>query len=208
MSDIFISHSRDNEDLIDRIERALNHVGYNAVIFEQEDVRENESDREAIIRLMRSCMSCFVFPTPEARSSTITSSWLISESTIAQEKNIPTVIFKERTDIYGINFPYFNTLVVYDEHDLPLDLQDIAEDAAQTSEDEGAILGGIGAGLIFGPGGILPGVILGALLSGETEESNRVECHACGHIFTYIGKPEQFKCPHCHSSLNASRDSI
>lgn len=208
---VFISHSRRDEALVDRIDRALDLVGYDTLIYEWEDIPDEEPDREVIKRKMSECDACFVFPTPTVRDQDVTPAWLISESSIAGDQNIPTAIFKEEGDSYEINFPYFDILVAYDRAELPLQLQERIEELmdAQGNEGAGAIGGGLlGAAAIGTGGAALVGAFLGAALSSGGETAPQVQCPACGWAFTYWGDKDEFRCPHCHTEMNSESHAI
>ncbi|MFB6236546.1 MAG: hypothetical protein ABEH81_09660 [Halopenitus sp.] len=207
----FISHSRHDEQLVDRIDRALDLVGYDTLIYEWEDIPDEEPDREVIKRKMSECDACFVFPTSTVRDQQVTPAWLIAESSIAGDQNIPTAIFKEEGDSYEINFPYFDVLVVYDSADLPLQLQEGIEELMEAQGDEaaGAIGGGIlGAATIGTGGAALVGALLGAALSSGGDKAPQVQCPACEWAFTYWGDTDEFNCPHCHTPMDSNSHSI
>lgn len=208
---VFISHSRRDEDLVDRIDRALDMIGYETLIYEWEDIPDEEPDRDAIKAKMSECDACFVFPTPTVRQQPVTPAWLIAESSIAGDQNIPTVIFKEEGDDYEINFPYFDILAVYDRAELPLQLQERMEELMDAQGDEagGAVAGGLlGAAAVGTGGAALVGALLGAALSQGDDTAPQVQCPACEWAFTYWGDPEQFQCPHCHTPMERETHTI
>lgn len=207
---IFLSHTSDDQDLVDRISRALEVVDVETVAYEREESRDDEEDRDAIRRLMRECTGCFVFPTEAARSSEITSSWLVAESSIAEDQNLPVIIFKENDAAYEINFPYFSALVTYDPVNLALQIQERIQDIQELdAETEAGIAGGILGGLVTGGvGGVILGAILLAAAAEEEDESGAVRCPRCEMQFGYIGESDTFQCPHCHTHMNREEDSI
>lgn len=208
---VFISHSRRDEELVDRIDRALDLVGYDTLIYEWEDIPDEEPDRDAIKRKMSECDACFVFPTPTVRGQEVTPAWLIAESSIAGDQNIPTAVFKEEGDSYEINFPYFDILVVYDRAELPLQLQERINELmkAQGNEAAGAIGGGLlGAAAIGTGGAALVGALLGAALSSGDDTAPQVQCPACECAFTFWGDSDAFRCPHCHTAMESASHSL
>lgn len=208
---VFISHSRRDEELVARIDRALDIVDYDTLIYEWEEVPEEEPDREAIKQSMSECDACFVFPTPVARKQKVTPAWLIAESSIAGDQNIPTAIFKEEGDSYEVPFPYFDILVVYDRADLPIQLQERIEELmdAQGNEAAGAIGGGLlGAAAVGTGGAALAGAFIGAALSSGSDTAPQVQCPACDRAFTYWGDSDEFCCPHCHTEMDSNSHAI
>jgi hypothetical protein len=208
---VFISHSRRDEELVDRIDRALDMVGYDTLVYEWESIPEEEPDREAIKQKMSECDACFVFPTPTVREQKVTPAWLIAESSIAGDQNIPTAIFKEQGDSYEINFPYFDILVAYDRAELPLQLQERIEELmnAQGNEAAGAIGGGLLGVAAVGTGGAaLVGALIGAAMSSSSDTAPQVQCPACECAFTYWGDSDEFHCPHCHTEMDSTSHAI
>lgn len=208
---VFISHSRRDEQLVDRIDRSLDQVGYDTLIYEWEDIPDEEPDREAIKQKMSECDACFVFPTPTVREQEVTPAWLIAESSIAGDQDIPTAIFKEQGDSYEINFPYFDILVVYDRDELPLQLQERIEELMESQGNEvaGAIGGGmLGAAAVGSGGAALVGALIGAALSSGDDTAPRVRCPACEWTFTYWGNGDEFSCPHCHTPMDSEAHAI
>ena len=209
---VFVSHSSEDEDLVNRIDRALDIVDFDTLVYEWEDVTEHVEDDEEIINKMKECDACFVFPTPTVRNRTVTPAWLIAESAIARTQNIPTVVFKEAGDDYQINFPYFHALVVYDRAELVLEIQERMNAFAQAGGEQatGALAGGALAAATIGSGGAaLVGALLGAAFANEEDETApTVRCSRCQKAFAYWGGLDSFKCPHCHTSMNENDHSI
>jgi hypothetical protein len=209
---VFVSHSSQDENLVSKIDRALEIVDFDTVIYEWEEVPEHVEDDEEIINKMKECDACFVFPTPTVRNREVTPAWLIAESAIARTQNIPTVVFKEAGDNYEINFPYFHALVVYDREELVLEIQERMEAFAQAGGEQaaGALAGGALAAATIGSGGAaLVGALLGATLAEEEDETApTVRCPKCNKGFAYWGKWSSFNCPHCHTPMNEDQNSM
>lgn len=209
---VFVSHSSQDQDLVDRIDRALDIVDFDTLVYEWEDVPNHVEDDEEIIERMRECDACFVFPTPTVRSRKVTPAWLIAESAIARTQNIPTVIFKEAGDGYEVHFPYFHALVVYDREELVLEIQERMEALAQAGGEKagGAVSGGLlGAAAIGTGGAALVGALLGAALAEEEDETApAVRCPRCEKAFAYWSDWPSFHCPHCHTRMNEDRHFI
>ncbi|MCF2166220.1 toll/interleukin-1 receptor domain-containing protein [Halobacterium salinarum] len=203
---VFVSHSREDEDLVNRIDRALKIVDYDTLVYEWEEVGDHVEDDEEIIRKMRECSACFVFPTPTVQGRSVTPAWLIAESTIARVQNTPTVVFKEEGDDYEINFPYFHALVVYNREELALEIQERMQALSQVGGESaaGAVTGGLAAAAVVGTGGAaLLGGLLGAALADEEDgTAPTVRCPECNKSFAYWGTPSSFNCPHCHTPMN------
>lgn len=207
--EIFISHSRRNEVLVKQLTRALDNIGWNAICVELEEIMEMNNPKEYVKKRIRESDACFVFPTEDARSRRVTSSWLVSESSMAELERKPVVIFKEEKDEYGINFPYFNALYVYKSDFFSLDIQDFVQEMESLDQEKffRTIGGGLLGGLTLGPVGAVIGTILGALSTASEEEGEGtlVICPDCPSEFVYYGESEYFKCPMCHTHMNVIR---
>lgn len=207
---VFVSHSRRDEDLVRQIKDSLDILEFDTVVYEDEDVPDFRQDDHEIINRIRDSDFCFVFPTESVRRSEITSAWLIAESAIARAFGIPTVIFKEEGDDYGVNFPYSHGLVIYEEGRLPIEVQKQVKALVANQRTGHPAVRDL---VSHGEGAPSEDVLIGAItkVSGDPEKEKvetPVQCHACEQKFVYWGLNQRFTCLHCHQELDRDDASI
>lgn len=202
---VYISKSARDDELFDRIESALDNVGYNSISFDWGS-SQSEYDIENLNSKMKSCDACFVFPSPDNWAQDDSLERLIAETTVAASLDLPIAIFKEEGDDYEINFLNFDILVSYDRESLPLQLQEQIKEVKETQGHEG--LGLLGGGLLglaaIGTGGAaLIGALLGGAMLVGKEQKALVRCPDCEWTFGYWGQTCDFRCLHCHTEMDS-----
>lgn len=209
---VFVSHSKQDEELVGRIEESLDILDFDSVMYEKEEVPDFQQDEGAIIQRLKGSDACFVFPTPTVRQRKVTPAWLIAESAIARTHNIPTLIFKEEGDFYGINFPFFHALVVYKDGRLPIELQkrmksiEGEQNPDPCSPLQRAVVSmtqGVDADDIF-----IDAILTPSLSENEKDTGTPIQCNKCDKKFVYWGEGSCFNCPHCHALLWERLNSI
>lgn len=211
MSEVFVSSPSLSDKLFDRIETALDNVGYNTVGFDW-DASDGESTIGDLKSTMGSCDMCFVFPAVGVHSQNDGSiERQIAETTIAGSLDVPVAIFKQEGEDHQINFLHFDMFVSYDRESLPIQLQEQIEEVKETQGHEG--LGLVGGGLLglatIGTGGAaLVGAMLGGALLAGGEQKAVVGCPNCKMNFGYWGEDDEFICPHCHTEMDSQLNAV
>ena len=211
----FISHSREDMELVNRIYKALYQAGVEPKLAEFEELGEKgKLSAPQIKEMIMNSSWTLVFLTPKVTASVHTQNWVAYEVGVSHGLSRPVWIFEDEKRIVSeFPIPYLDYYFLYD----PQNSQDwatIKEEVAKyaRSPDLGPAIAGAILGAPFGGPGSLIGALLGYAKSAADLEKMKahappgfykiaVLCEECGSHYTIIGKYETitrgFTCPTC-----------
>lgn len=206
MANVFISHSRRDEELVAVISKALINIGHNPIVEEFIPEEKKESvPYEEIMKNVGLSNYIFLLLTDNILATGYTRNWVTFEVGLAARDRKRVFVF-ERTGVpipYPI--PYLTDYTVFDA-DSTNDILSIQGLAKKLNELPKRFVGA-GAGLLvgapFGPLGLIIGGLGGLLLGASAEEQIlKVQCHHCKVSFNYYSAQYNvFLCPACRSKI-------
>lgn len=149
----------------------------------------------------------FLFLTDNVVATEYTRNWVIYEVGVASAFNKRLFVFERSGFPLPYPVPYVTDYMVFDEREV-MDVLDIQKLAGKMSEIPpgllGAGAGALGGGLLFGPLGLVVGIILGGAFGAmATEPLPRVRCPHCRTPFNYwSAQVERFHCPSCRTAMS------
>ena len=206
MANIFISHSRRDEDLVTAIAKVLRNIGHTPII--EEFIPEEEKEPvpyEEIRKNVNLSDYVFLFLTDNIVATEYTHNWVAFEVGLAASSGKRLFVFERDGIPIPYPIPYLTDYMIFDA-DSTNDILDIQALAKKLDELPTTAIGaGIGAllGLPFGPIGLILGGLGGAILgAGAEEQILKVQCPYCGVSFNYYSPQYTlFNCPACRREI-------
>lgn len=210
---IFLSHSRKDEALVNRINAGLGVMDLPPIIYEDLEESVNGPDYQRIKSLIQSSDVVFLFLTENVANSKWTTYWVNHEVSLASAFNKQLVEFQVEGEEPPLPIGYCTDVVVVPKNETSqlLQVQKIAKQFDKKSYWPIGAIGGAAIGSILGPVGTVLGGILGAALASDTGQTavqtlfckeDRLKYRYWGHIGSL------FYCPHClkHYIYNGDKD--
>ncbi|KXA92580.1 hypothetical protein AKJ65_07335 [candidate division MSBL1 archaeon SCGC-AAA259E19] len=209
---IFLSHSKEDQNLISDIESVFSRTNLNLITEYFEQVPSPPSEK--IKRDIKNSEAVFVLLGPSTVEPGIhTSNWISWEIGFGTARGKPVWVFEEVNNFVDFPVPDLTDYMIYDRNKLG-DIQKIrkqveSEFDASPQWAPGMILGAIIGGALgesMEEGGWAPGALIGGLLGatgadGEPEKNAiQITCpyEDCKQSFKLRGTPvDQFPCPTC-----------
>ena len=206
MANIFISHSRRDEELVNAMAKVLINIGHTPVI--EEFIPEEEKEPvpyEEIRKNVNISEYIFLFLTDNVVLTEYTQNWVSFEIGLTANAQKRLFVFERAGVPVPFPIPYLTDYMIFDA-DSTNDILDIQMLAKKLKELPKTTVGaGIGAllGIPFGPIGLILGGFGGAILGAEAEDQIlEVRCPQCKVSFNYYS-PEyiEFSCPACRKNI-------
>lgn len=217
----FISHSKRDIELVNKIYRALYQAGITPKLAEFEELGEKGGLTALQIKEMITNSSwTLVFLTPNVVVSDHTRDWVAYEVGVSHGLSRPVWVFEDdRTPIEEFPVPYLDYYFLYDSQN-PQDWGAIKEEIAKYARrlpDLGPAIAGAILGAPFGRAGAVFGALLGYAKSSADLERIKAQapsgfnkvgltCAECNSQYTVIGKYEiitgGFSCPTCRKIIS------
>ncbi len=209
MANIFISHSRRDEELVTAMAKVLRNIGHNPII--EEFIPEEQKEivpYEEIRKNVGLCEYVFLFLTDNIVITEYTHNWVAFEVGLTASARKRLFVFERLGIPVPYPIPYLTDYMIF-AADSTNDILDIQALSKKLNEiPKGVVGAGLGAlvGLPFGPLGLILGGIGGGLLGASaSEQTTKVQCPQCGISFSYYSPQyTKFSCPACrkHIDLN------
>lgn len=213
MANIFISHSRRDEDLVTAMAKILRNIGHDPII--EEFIPEEEKEPvpyEEIRKNVSVSNFVFLFLTDNIVATEYTHNWVAFEVGLTASAQKRLFVFERAGVPVPYPIPYLTDYMIFDAastNDL-LNIQTLSKKLAEIPKD--VVGAGMGAllGLPFGPIGLILGGLAGGVLGASaSEEILKVQCPHCSVSFNYYS-PQYYKfsCPACRKNihLNSRRE--
>ncbi len=213
MAQIFVSHSKRDQDLVGFFSSAFAGTKVKAVFEEFEKILTGEITSPKVMQDIENSNAVFVILSQNVQKIPHTRDWVVWETGIAKNKDIWVFEPYSQLDSISVVTPYLRHYVIFsmtedwfgyirniiesydDSHILPTVLTGAGIGAALAEEDKvgGAFLGGIG------------GAIAGHVLFGKSIERPRgwdIVCSNCRSSYNaHIPQEMVFRCPVCNTHL-------
>lgn len=212
----FITHSREDVGLVNRIYKTLTSVGIMPHIAEFEEYEEGKLTAGEIKNKIQESSEVLVFLTPNVTAKTHTQNWVAYEIGVAHALKRDVYVFEGFNQI-EFPVPYLDHYILFEPNEgshwefIGNALQQIPE--AKKDADAGPVVGAL-LGAPFGPLGILLGAGAGAVLTDEQRkrieerrrelESRRITCLECRGVYHLWSNVNEFKCPICRRFISLS----
>ena len=219
MKTVFISHSKKDMEIVNRIYKILYQNGISPKIAEFEELGERGKLTASYIKDMMSMSDwCLVFLTPNVTATVHTQNWVSYEIGVAHAYNKPIWIFEhEKTPIRDFPVPHVDYYFLYDPNNSP-DWGAIKSEIHNhmLNPDIGPAIAGVILGAPFGSPAALFGALVGIAKSQEDLQKIkvaspqgfakvRINCPKCNGYYVTIAKYTIFKkgftCPICRINL-------
>lgn len=208
---IFISHSKEDRQLIEAISQVFVRTGLSMITEYFENLGAPAADQ--IKQDIANSKAVVVLLGPGVEKKGHTMSWVAWEVGVASQAGKDIWVLEDMNSPSSVSLPNLTDYVVWnseDENQLR-ELRDIMKDEFGSSQGGkalgGAILGGL-LGHVFtpGPAGTALGAILGASLAQQNQEKPpQIECPHCFQTFNLRTNISEFKCPTCRKSIKVER---
>lgn len=214
LANIFISHSKRDEQLVRNIQSVLINLKQTPII--EEFIPEESKEPipyEEIRKNIKLSHSVFLFLTDEIVKTEYTKNWVIFEVGLASHSGTPLFVFERKGFPISYPIPYVTDYMLFDPTNVEdiLNIQKLAGEIGKLSPS--VIAGGLGAliGAPFGPLGIVVGSLGGIALSSKRAppiQMERIICDQCKVSFNYWS-PEisTFCCPMCRKEIKIGGSS-
>jgi len=207
MANIFISHSRRDEELITAMVKVLRNIGHNPIV--EEFIPEEEKEPipyEEIRKNVGVSDFVFLFLTDNVVATEYTRNWVMFEVSITASAQKRLFVFERAGIPIPYPIPYLTDYMLFDK-DSTSDILDIQALAKKIGEmPKGVIGAGLGAllGLPFGPLGLILGGLTGGIFGASaSEQILKVQCPHCGVSFNYYSPHYyEFNCPSCRKEIH------
>lgn len=199
---IFLSHSRKDEDLIEKLKAGLGVMNYQPIVYEDLAESVNIPDYQRIRTLIQGSDVVFLFLTNNVASSKWTTYWVDHEVSQAAAFNKPLVMFQVEGEEPPLPIGYCTDVVTIsrDPTLALLNVQQIAKRFEKKSLWPIGAIGGAAVGSILGPIGSIFGALIGAAVTSGSGQAiiQTVLCSNDQMRYRYLGAPgSSFFCPHC-----------
>lgn len=199
---IFISHSKRDKELVERIKTVVTNIGHQAIIEEFIPAESKQPIPYAEIKSNVDLSSMvFLFLTDNVVLTDYTRNWVMFEISLAASQQKRLFVFERQGTPIQYPVPYLTDYMIFcNTTESLLAIQSVARDAGQIPPH---IMGaGLGAflGLPFGPLGILLGGVGGLILGANQSQPTvpRIICPYCKIPFNYYSPQiSTFACPSC-----------
>lgn len=207
MTNIFISHSRHDKDILDSFDSLFAGTNVKAVRMEFEKI--NETAAEEIRKWIEQSSSVFVLLGPNIVNMGQTKSWISWEIGLATSMKKPIWVFEQFDNSIDFPVPYLNHYVLYNLGDKQhMDyIKGLIEKHEKNPELAATVLGALIGGAIGNAPGAIIGGLLG-LLSGQSHKLPLTTCPYanCRATFYLHSRTNQFKCPVCRREIQMGFD--
>jgi len=206
MANIFISHSRQDEELVIAMAKVLRNIGHNPII--EEFISEEEKELvpyEEIRKNVSLSNYLFLFLTDNIIATEYTHNWVLFEVGLTASTKKRLFVFERAGVPVPYPIPYLTDYMIFNKNSTNdiLDIQALAKKLRELPRT--AIGAGVGAlvGSAFGPIGLLIGGLSGAFLGAEVKDKIlKVQCPYCGVSFNYYSPQySKFSCPACRREI-------
>ena len=206
MANIFISHSRRDEDLVTAMAKVLRNIGHNPII--EEFIPEEEKEPvpyEEIRKNVGISDFVFLFLTDNIVATEYTRNWVMFEVSLTASAQKRLFVFERAGVPIPYPIPYLTDYMIFNA-DSTNDLLDIQALSKKLAEIPKGVIGagmGVLLGLPFGPIGLILGGLAGGVLGASAaEEILKVQCPYCGLSFNYYSPHYyKFSCPSCRGDI-------
>lgn len=207
MIKIFISHSKKDVNLVNRIQTNLRNVGIEPVI--EEFTSETRPPYVKIYNDMLTSQASFLLLTPNVKITDYTQNWISYEVGLAHCMNKRVFVFEQYNQEIHFPIPYLTDYIIYDPTFASdwQKIQKIAKSLEQTPMLANIIIMGLLGAIVAGEKKRLEGAIIGGLagvaLTPKQDAGivNKVQCPKCGITFDFYSNLKNFSCPSCRIKL-------
>ncbi len=217
MVQVFISHSKKDEDLIRITDLNFKSAGISPLFMEF--TPESEPPFKKIEKNIATSDAVFLFLTENLKSSDFTQNWVAFEVGLTRRSNKPLFVVEDINNRVHFPVPYLTDYILYEPTKIEdwQNIQKILQKMKQAIENNnlrmgltagGAVLGGllsskdrIGGALVGGFTGLVIGGILMALKEAASVDSIKTKCPKCGITFNLYSRFRSFTCPSCRMEL-------
>jgi len=199
---IFISHSRRDKELVERIRTIITNIGHQSIVEEFIPTELKQPIPYAEIKSKVDLSSLvFLFLTDNVVLTEYTRNWVMFEISLAATQQKRLFVFERQGTPIPYPIPYLTDYMIFNNTtESLLTIQGVTREAGQIPTH--LITGGIGilVGAPFGPLGILLGGIGGLILGANQLQPTvpRIICPHCRIPFNYYSPQiATFACPSC-----------
>lgn len=218
MVNVFISHSKEDKELVGIIDQNFRSVGVTPLFMEFTPESEPPPYKKIEGNIDISS-AVFLFLTQNVKFSDYTQNWILFEVGLAKKSNKPLFIMEDVNNKVHFPVPYLTDYVLYEPTKIQdwQEIQKILRKLKLDTENKellrnlaigGAIIGGITdekdriRGVLVGgfAGSVLGGIIC-ALKEPIQLNPIRVRCFKCKIEFNLYSRFREFPCPSCRTDL-------
>ena len=199
---VFISHSRKDADLVQRLKAGLGVMEYQPIVYEDLPSEVNHPDYQRIKSLILGADVVFLFLTENVATSKWTTYWVDHEVSQAAAFNKDLVEFQVEGEKPSLPIGYCTDVVTIsrDPTMALLTVLRVAKRFEKKTLWPIGVTGGAAVGSILGPVGLIAGALIGgALTSGAGQKI--IPTLLCGKDqmkYRFLGgERTSFYCPHC-----------
>ena len=199
---VFISHSRKDADLIQRLKAGLALMDFQPIVYEDLPENVNLQDYQTIKTLIQSSDVVFLFITDNVASSRWTTYWVDHEVSQAAAFNKPLVEFQVEGEKPPLPIGYCTDVVTIsrDPTSALLTVQQTAKRFEKKTFWPIGVVGGAALGSLLGPIGLIFGALIGGAATSGAGPTvvQTVLCSNDKMKYRYLGNDgSTFFCPHC-----------
>lgn len=209
MSSIFISHSKNDTEIVNVFLRAFQDTRVNPILMEYE---KSQNPPWSEIRTKISLSSAlFVLLGPNLKNSDYTQNWVNYEVGLADGLNKQIWVFEDVKNETIFPIPHVHHYLIYDQTRIEsLDyLQNIVKSYSINSD---GFVGGLilGVAITKDPIGAIIGGLIGSQVNIPTKPTGvRLQCpyNDCRVIFEFYNTNQQLRCPSCRRVMTWTKST-